>query len=78
MTGRGYIANPRRTRLICARDFVEILNKRAHRSIHALHLRILGFDYVIFVRSMGAISMTQSEMSGSQVQWLSGEDVARL
>src|SRR2546430_7215975 len=50
---------------------------RADCAIDSLHVRIRGFDYVIFIGGVRAISVAHAEMTGGEVQRIAGKDVSR-
>src|SRR5579864_4390387 len=60
----------------CGREFVEVLDVGTRCTVEALHLWIRGFDYVVFVGSVGAAAVAETEMAGGEAQRVAGENVA--
>src|SRR6266849_11179485 len=57
-------------------QLVQVINEGAHGAVHALELRVLRLDDVVFVRSVRAASMAEPEVARGQAQRLAGEYVA--
>src|SRR5438270_8444922 len=50
---------------------------RPHRAIYSLHLRITGLDHVILIGRMRSAAVTETEVTGRQMQWLASENISR-
>src|SRR5882762_5513262 len=57
-------------------EFVEELYVGARCAVQALDLRVGGFDYVVFVGSVGAAAVAEAKVAGGEAEWVAGEDVA--
>ena len=58
-------------------EFVEVLDVRKRCAVNTLDFGILGFDEVVLVGCVGAISVSQAEVARGEAQWVAGENVAR-
>jgi hypothetical protein len=47
-------------------NLMQVFHERPHRAIHALHVRILRLNDVVFVRRMGPTSVAEPKMPGGK------------